>query len=121
MSAQPIPEAWRRSVCADLRARGKRLEMKASCYERWQEDFPDETYLSLLHDFEYMLSRTLQGCPVVLDPPAAEGETWEFWFMHGNEKVYGKILLRKDGKGIVIYSAHLPEYRFLECERPKLS
>ena len=121
MSAQPIPEAWRRAVCADLHVRGKRLEMKPSCYARWQEDFLNETDLGLLQDFEDMLSRALQGCPVTMDPPAKAGETWEFWFMHGGEKAYGKILLRKDGKGIVIYSAHLPKYRYLECERPKSS
>lgn len=118
MSAQPIPLAWRQEVCADLRARGKRIEMTDTFYARWQHDFPRETYLGLLHDFEEMLSQTLQGCPILLDPPARAGETWEFWFMHGGEKTYGKILLRKDGKGIVLYSAHLPEHRYLRCERP---
>ena len=38
--------------------------------------------------------------------------------MHGGDKVYGKILLRKDGQGIVLYSAHRPKYRYLKCERP---
>ena len=86
--------------------------------ERWQEDFPAETYLGLLHDFEDMLSRPLQGCPLTLDPPARDGETWEFWFAHGGDKAYGKILLRRDGKGVVLYSAHRPEYRYLKCEQP---
>lgn len=118
MSAQPIPDAWRKAVCADLRARGRRIEYTDDFYERWQEDFPGETYLSLLADFEHMLSMSLHGCPVTMDPPARAGETWEFWLMHGDEKAYGKILLRKDGKGIVIYSAHLPDRKHLWCEKP---
>lgn len=119
MSAQPIPLAWRQAVSAALRARDARIEFTHSFYERWQTDFPGETFLGLLHDFESMLSRSLQGCPVTLDPPARAGETWEFWFMHGGDKAYGKILLRQDGRGIVLYSAHRPKYRYLHCERPK--
>ncbi len=118
MSAQPIPDAWRKAVCADLRARGRRIEYTDDFYERWQEDFPGETYFGLLADFEHMLSMSLHGCPVTMDPPARAGETWEFWFMHGDEKAYGKILLRKDGKGIVIYSGHLPDQKHLRCEKP---
>jgi hypothetical protein len=117
MSAQPIPEAWRRAVCEHLRARGRRIEATKDFFAHWQRDFPQETYLGLLHDFEHMLSSPLQGCPILLGPPARQGDTWEFWFMHGDEKAYGKILLRKDGKGIVLYSAHLPERRYLDCER----
>lgn len=118
MSALPIPEAWRQAVCGDLLVRGNRIEATTGFYQHWQEDFPGETFLGLLYDFEYMLSRPLQGCPVTLAPPARAGETWEFWFMHGGDKVYGKILLRKDGQGIVLYSAHRPKYRYLKCERP---
>lgn len=116
MSAQPIPTSWLRAVTVHLRARGDRLEFDPSGYMRWMEDFPGATELELFHDFEHMFSMTLHGCPLTMDPPAAAGETWEFWFMHRDEKAYGKILLRADGAGIAIYSAHLPTKKFLRCE-----
>jgi len=116
MSTQPIPEVWRKAVCADLHAAGKRIEYTDDFYDRWQQDFPGETALGLLDDFETMLSQSLQGCPVTMDPPAKAGVTWEFWFIHGGERAYGKILLRKDGRGIVLYSAHLPKRKHLRCE-----
>ena len=118
MSAQPIPLVWRQAVCADLRARGRRIEFTNTFLARWQQDYANGTYRELLDDLEAMLAQPLQGCPVLLAPPAREGETWEFWFMHQNDKAYGKILLRKDGKGIVLYSAHRPEFKHLKCERP---
>ncbi len=118
MSAQPIPATWRQEVVAHLRARGNRIEYTNDFRTHWQRDFPRGTYRELLEDFEAMLVQPLQGCPVHLTPPAREGETWEFWFMHQNDKAYGKILLRKDGNGIVLYSAHRPEFKYLKCERP---
>ena len=117
MSALPIPAIWRNAVCAALRHR--LFETTHDFWEAWQDDFPSASFPELIDDFEQMLSASLQGCPVTLDPPAKAGETWEFWFIHKNEKAYGKILLRKDGKGAVLYSAHLPRYRCLKCERPK--
>lgn len=117
MSAQPIPSAWRQAVCSHLRARtANRVTILPSCLTRWADDFPGATVPELLLDFEDMLALTLHGCLVSMDPPPV-GETWEFWFMHREQKTYGKILLRADNRGIVIYSAHLPDRRHLRCEQ----
>ncbi len=54
------------------------------------------------------------GCPIQMDRPA--GETWEFFFPFQSRTFYGKILLRTDGRRIVIFSAHLPTKTKLSCE-----
>ena len=55
------------------------------------------------------------GCPVQMADPA--GETWEFFFPFRDEKLYGKLLLKKsDGKSVIIFSAHRPDRPKLRCE-----
>ena len=114
MSLQPIPETWRLAVISALRS--KKYEATTDFLEKWQNDFPSSRLPILLDDFEIMLSSPLHGCLVTLGPPARLGETWEFWLIHESQKAYAKILLRADGKGVVLYSAHLPKFRYLKCE-----
>lgn len=56
----------------------------------------------------------LQGCPVQMKSPP--GETWEFYFTFRRHRLYGKILLRPDRKGVVIFSGHPPLRPKLFCE-----
>jgi hypothetical protein len=44
------------------------------------------------------------------------GETWEFFFTFEGKPAYGKILITKDRKRIVIFSAHKPLKATLSCE-----
>ena len=116
MALQPIPEQWRKHVCAILRASVDwTIRPTKDFGEKFQRSFPKsfvedvyEAYISFLE------GNDPKGCPVQMEYPA--GETWDFYFNFEGKKTYGKILLRTDRKRIIPYSAHLPEKPKLRCE-----
>jgi hypothetical protein len=63
---------------------------------------------------DFLSSRKPTGCPVTMDHPP--GHTYEFLFNYLGECFYGKILLFKDHKRILLLSAHLADFAKLSCE-----
>ena len=116
MALQPIPEQWRKEVCALLKASVDwTIRPTKGFGEEFQKSFPQsfiedvyEAYISFLEGGSPM------GCPVPMDYPA--GATWDFYFTFEGKKTYGKIMLRNDHKRIIPYSAHLPKKPKLRCE-----
>lgn len=117
MAQIEIPEAWRKAVCAVLKAGivGKQIQWKLDATNRYKADSgfswdyeAHEAFLRLLQ------SGRPTGCPVTMDTPP--GETYEFYLPFKNSSFYGKILLRTDRRSIVIFSAHRPLKDKLSCE-----
>ncbi len=116
MGLKPIPAAWRQSVCAALRRGSNGARFTEDGRQRWENQFPDAFPYEVVDAFIRFLSAPQAlGCPVQMDHPA--GETWEFFFPFRDEKLYGKLLLKKsDGKSVIIFSAHRPDRPKLRCE-----
>jgi len=112
-----IPQQWRAKVCAILEteATGKLIEWTDDATKRFEatylEAWPYELYGALR---SYLTGGNPMGCQKTMDRPI--GETFEFFFTFKDTKAYGKILLRPDGKRIVIFSAHNPAKEKLSCE-----
>jgi hypothetical protein len=116
MAQQEIPEAWRKEVVALLKtADTRKIVWDPTGRQRYESDyFPDwpyEIYASLQ---EYLGRSHATGCHVQMKFPP--GETWEFLFSHKTSIAYGKILLTKDRKRILLFSAHKPLKDRLSCE-----
>jgi hypothetical protein len=115
MGLQPIPPDWRSAVCSAIRRGPSLTRLTSDCHKKWQRDFPNSWRYDLDEAFLKALSAPVVfGCPVAMETPA--GETWEFFFELQGNKAYGKILLRTERKGVVIFSAHRPERKKLRCE-----
>lgn len=116
MGLNPIPAAWRQTVCAALKRGSNGARFTPTGGQRWQNEFPDAFRYELDDAFVRFLSAPqVLGCSVQMAHPA--GETWEFFFPFRGEKLYGKLLLKKsDGKSVIIFSAHRPERPKLDCE-----
>jgi len=116
MSLHPIPEQWRKAVCAVLRTADRRLIIYTDdASKRFEATIPDAFPYELRESFRaHLESNACVGCPVTMSKPS--GATWEFFFNFRNQKLYGKILLRPDAKSIVIFSAHTPLKPTLSCE-----
>jgi len=118
MAQMEIPEVWRRDLCAVLRSgrSGHELEWTFDAATRFQSSFnfafQNELYPILSQFFEGPPVPT--GCLIVMNTPV--GETYEFLFQFNGQKTYGKILLRKSRKAIMIFSAHLPLKPKLSCD-----
>jgi len=113
MSQKRIPREWCDAVAAALKA--QRHRYTATAFQRFQQDFPSLYKYDLETAFITALSSgTLTGCHVTMAHPP--GDTWEFFFLLDNIKTYGKILLRDDGSGVIIHSAHFPERTHLSCD-----
>ncbi|ACB73819.1 hypothetical protein [Opitutus terrae] len=115
MGLQPIPTAWRQKVCAALRQGSRAARFTAEGGQRWQNEFPDAFRYELDEALlQFLFAPSAHGCPVTMDHPP--GETWEFFFRFRDEKLYGKLLLKKsDGKSVIIFSAHRPDRPRLRC------
>jgi hypothetical protein len=117
MAQIPIPEQWRKQVCAILETgeTGRLIEWKDDAAKRFEASYlgawPYETYDAFL---SYFRKSNPTGCPKAMDHPV--GETYEFLFTFKGEEAYGKILLRPNGKGVVIFSAHRPLKNKLDCD-----
>jgi hypothetical protein len=115
MGLQPIPPAWRSAVCTAIRRGSFLARLTADCHKQWQRAFPNSWRYELDDAlFKALSASEMFGCPVEMDTPP--GETWEFFFDFQGTKTYGKVLLRTDRKGVVIFSAHRPERKKLRCE-----
>jgi hypothetical protein len=113
MSQKPIPESWRMAVIKVLKS--GRWGKTDDFYTAWQNDFPKAYKFELEQAFIQALSSpSLTGCHVTMDRPP--GETWEFYFLYDDTRTYGKILLRNDSSGVVVFSAHRPRKPKLSCE-----
>lgn len=117
MAQQEIPAAWREKVCAIIatEATGTLIRWTTDAEKRFQagSDFAwkYEIYQAIK---DYLSSPHPTGCPVTMaDPP---GDTYEFLFLFKKQRFYGKILLRKDLKRVVMFSAHIADYETLSCE-----
>lgn len=116
MGLKPIPAVWRQTVCAALKCGSNGARFTTTGGQRWQNEFPAAFRYELEAAFIRFLSAPQAlGCPVRMDHPP--GETWEFFFSFRDEKLYGKLLLKKsDGKSVIIFSAHRPSRPTLHCE-----
>jgi len=117
MAQQQIPESWRKAVSAILATGGlKQIIWDPTGRARYEADFyPDWPYEVYSSFRDYLGQANPTGCQILMDHPP--GETWEFLFVHKGRTAYGKILLTKDGRRILIFSAHRPLKPGLSCER----
>jgi hypothetical protein len=112
-----IPQQWRTQVCAILEteATGKLIEWTDDATKRFEASFleawPYELYAALK---VYFTASNPTGCFKTMAAPV--GEAYEFFFTFKEQKTYGKVLLREDGKRIVVFSAHHPLKDTLDCE-----
>ena len=99
----PVPSLWISKVTETLkRGLGSEIEWTAGGFSRWQRfGRRGEAYTAML---KALCVPGVKGKWVKM--PINEGETYAFFFMKDGETMYGKICLRKDGNGILIYSAH---------------
>jgi hypothetical protein len=106
--AAPIPEEWKRSVLAILKAgHAKRIEVRLRAVLDFQAMFPGAFMYEIYKAFIDALSEPgLEGRRVQGMEP--DGETYEFIFRHRKNVLYGKICLTMDGRLVVIFSAHRP-------------
>jgi hypothetical protein len=117
MALQEIPEPWRKAVCAALKTEdtGRVIQWTGDGETRFlatpNADWNYEVYQPII---DFLSSKAPQGCLVAMSTPA--GETYEFLFTFKGMQLYGKILLRNDGKRIVLFSAHRPLKAKLSCE-----
>jgi hypothetical protein len=117
MAQIEIPKPWRERVCAILATEdtGGLIRWTGDAERRYQAipgcPWAYEVYQPLK---DFLCQPHATGCPVTLDSPA--GETYEFFFPFSGQNLYGKMLLRTDGKSLVIFSAHVPAKANLSCE-----
>ena len=104
----PIPKEWRAKVVDILRSEdSQRILFTWEGRNLWQARFPDaypfQLWKALIATFS---NDTLTGKAI---GDMAEGyETWAFFFIQEDIKLYGKVGLHPDGLRIKIYSAHTP-------------
>jgi hypothetical protein len=127
MAQTEIPKPWRDRVCAILATErtGSQIRWTRDATTRYEADaaavklrsgdndpvWHNEIYQPLK---EFLSNGHPTGCSIMMhDPP---GDTYEFLFHYKGERFYGKILLFKDNKRIIIFSAHLANYDRLSCD-----
>jgi hypothetical protein len=117
MAQSEIPPAWRSAVTLILKTgkKGKEIIWTGDSEQDFEESFLG-AWLYEAHDAirTFLSGASPSGCSVVMDRPA--GTTFEFYFLFKGRKAYGKVLLKTDGKSVVIFSAHLPRKPKLSCE-----
>ena len=127
MAQQEIPAQWRKEVCAILETEAtdrliewtddaeQDYEADAAATKMRKGDLDPVWRNEVYQPFQSFLSSpSPTGCLVTMATPP--GETYEFYFdLHG-ERYYGKILLRKDRKRVIVFSAHRPRKATLSCE-----
>ena len=118
MALLQIPREWCDAVCAVLETEdttNRIIQWTGDAGTRYETDFLGSwKYQAYAAMRAYLSSDSPMGCRAEMDRPA--GETYEFFFDFNKTKTYGKILLRPDGKRIVLFSAHLPNRDKLRCE-----
>lgn len=126
MALIPIPETWRKTVCAILEeCTGSAIQWTYDAAVRFEADgdaakrqsgSTDPVWHYEVYDAfcAYLSQDSACGCSVPM--PATSGECYEFLFPIYGVHFYGKILLRTDRKGVVIFSAHRPLKNKLSCE-----
>lgn len=127
MAQQPILEQWRKEVCAILKTEAtdrliewtgdaeQDYEADATATKMRKGDFDPVWYNEVYEPFrKFLSSPNPTGCLVTMATPP--GETYEFFFDFLGEQYYGKILLRKDRKRVMIFSAHRPRKATLSCD-----
>jgi hypothetical protein len=105
----PIPEPWRKRVCAILNSGSLKTSIiiRERARRDWSDLFPDLFICDLLNALSEALDDSeLVGNQVFgMNEP---GEVYEFIFTHSKRPVYAKVNLCPGGKVIIIYSAHRP-------------
>ncbi|GEM_PF-380826 len=103
----PIPEAWRKAVCAILHSGDRdRIDLKRRAWDEWNSVTNHAFQYELFNALEDALSNAeVEGKRHEMDEP---GETYAFFFFHNGRRLYSKICLCPDGTVIIIYSAHPP-------------
>ncbi len=127
MPQTEIPAQWRKEVCAILATEKTgslirwtndaeaRYEASAAAIKVRSGDNNPVWQNEIYQPFrEYLSKAQCTGCPITMDYPP--GTTYEFLFPYRGEILYGKILLFKDRKRILVLSAHLPDFEKLSCE-----
>lgn len=126
MALLPIPETWRKAVCAILEEpTGTSIEWTYDAKLRFEADGAAAKHQSgstePVWKYEvydafcaYLSMDSALGCCVQMNKPV--GECYEFLFPIYGVRFYGKILLRANRKGVVIFSAHRPLKSKLSCE-----
>ena len=106
-----IPPEWRTAVAGILRSGDrKRIHTTRESDRTWEAAFPSGE-----DAWDYV---RFDAMAIALENPCIQGqrittmkepgETYEFFFTHRNNLMYGKINLKPDGKIILIYSSHTP-------------
>lgn len=103
-----IPDRWRTTVANILRSgEPERIKTTIQSDLDWEAAFPEEHW-------DYVrfgaLASALES-PIkgkLITTMKEPGDTYEFFFLHRNVRMYGKINLKPDGKVILIYSSHTP-------------
>lgn len=117
MAQIEIPEGWRTQVCAILatEATGKLIRWTIDAEKRYQAGSDFSWKNEIYQPFrDYLSAPHPTGCPITMSNPP--GETWEFLFPFKGKKFYGKLLLTKDRKRVMVFSAHIADYETLSCE-----
>lgn len=106
--ATKIPDTWKATISEILKEGfTERLEVTIRAFQNFQDLFPDAFNYHMLEAFIAALGiPDLTGKRVYGITP--EGEAYEFIFTYRSRPVYGKVCLRKDGRLVVIISAHRP-------------
>lgn len=106
--AEQIPNKWKKAVLAILaEGLGERVEVTVRARQDFEDLFPDTFGYHLIEAFtEALQIPELEGNRKYGMKP--EGEIYEFIFDYRKLPVYGKVCLRKDGKLVLIISAHRP-------------
>lgn len=105
-----IPDAWRQSVLSILASNDRnRIIWRRRPREETSAKFPN----AWLSDFHSAMARTLRQTPVTgklilgMNEP---GETWAFFTMFAEHRLYAKINLLPDHRVIILYSLHPPNH-----------
>lgn len=97
-----IPQQWISGVVEKLkRGSDKEIEWTKDAFARWvRYGRRGEAYEAMCN----ALKPGIVGKYVKM--PNDEGETYAFFFSAKNQTMYGKICLTRDGRLVIIYSAH---------------
>lgn len=103
----PIPEHWTKPVCAILRESNPyKIDWTVRAFLEWQAATLSPFHFEAQEAMANALSKPgVVGVKVSL---LEVGESYAFWFIFSNIKLYGKICLRPNKLNIKIISAHTP-------------
>jgi hypothetical protein len=103
---QPIPDAWKKSVCKILLAGDQRsiIVKKTTALIPWQDTFPN----AFIYDLYGALADSLMQPSICGEKKTMDedGIAYAFHFTYETRRLFAKVLLSPDEKVIIIYSAH---------------